>query len=113
MEGLLHYGLDNTVSLHLTDKGYDNFAEKFPNFNDTISLKALKHLTGSYYYMGTYSINSVLSVVEHTYLSHSNPGEWGKKVKRRFSMIGDTLVIQPVEEANAGLKLKWLRYTRN
>ncbi|WP_203292978.1 lipocalin-like domain-containing protein [Luteirhabdus pelagi] len=109
MGGYLLYGESGYMSLHLWEKGYEKTDLRFPNFTDTIPLKALQHLTGSYVYIGDYSLNKKDSIVSHKRLSHSNPGDWGKTVQRRFSFNGDTLVIRPVEKANASLRLKWLK----
>ena len=109
MQGYLMYDGDKNMALHLLKKDYEKTSLEFPNFTDTISEAALKHLTGSYVYIGNYKILSDKNIVEHTRLSHSNPGEWGKVVQRRFSFQGDTLIVQPVEDKNASLRLKWLK----
>ena len=109
MQGYLLYDGDKNMALHLLKKGYEDTDLRFPNFTDTISEAALKHLTGSYVYIGNYKILPNENIVEHTRLSHSNPGEWGKVVQRRFSFQGDTLIVQPVEDKNASLRLKWLK----
>ncbi|WP_157429281.1 lipocalin-like domain-containing protein [Aequorivita sublithincola] len=109
MDGYLLYDGNGHVALHLYEKGYENTGLKFPNFNDTISLEALKHITKSYYYMGNYKVSEKDSIVSHYKLSHSNPSEFGLTAERRFYFNGDTLVMQPVERKNANLKLKWLK----
>ncbi|PVW13529.1 lipocalin-like domain-containing protein [Marixanthomonas spongiae] len=109
MQGYLLYDGNKSMALHLLKKDYEKTDLRFPNFTDTIPEAALKHLTGSYVYIGDYKILTHKSIVEHTRLSHSNPGEWGKTVQRRFSFSGDTLIIKPVEEKNASLRLKWLK----
>ncbi|NND77857.1 MAG: hypothetical protein HKN39_06710 [Flavobacteriales bacterium] len=109
MQGYLLYdGIEN-MSIHLMDKGYENFELEFPNFTDTIPLEALQHITKSYVYFGKYEVDQNKSIVQHTRISHSNPKDWGAVVKRRFSFSGDTLVISPVEENLRSLRLKWLR----
>ncbi len=109
MQGYLLYDNYENMALHLTVKGYQDTDLRFPNFTDTISIDALKHLTGSYFYMGRYKVLENEGVVRHTRISHSNPGEWNAVVRRKFSFSGDTLVIQPEESQNAGLRLKWVR----
>ncbi len=109
MKGFLLYDAKGHVALHLFDKDYQNFSSPFPNFTDTISVEALKHLTKSYYYMGNYSVSEKDSLVTHTKLSHSNPSEFGGTSERRFYFNGDTLILEPVEKKNANLRLKWLR----
>lgn len=110
MQGHLLYDNQNNMSLHLLRKGYENFDLKFQNFSDSIPLEALKHLTGSYVYMGTYTHDKDLQIVEHTRISHSNPKDWGKKVKRKYLFNGDTLIITPAEKKNANLRLKWIKH---
>lgn len=109
MQGYLLYGEQGYMSLHLMEKGYEKTELRFPNFSDTISTEALKHLTGSYVYFAKYSIDEVNGIVEHARISHSNPGDWNKVVRRKFSFNGDTLVLQPAEQQLANLRLKWVR----
>lgn len=109
MDGYLLYDADGHVTLHLYEKGYEKSGITFPNFNDSISLEALRHITKSYYYMGNYSVSETDSIVSHYKLSHSNPSEFGLTAERRFYFSGDTLVMQPVEQKNSSLKLKWLK----
>ncbi|MCG2430982.1 lipocalin-like domain-containing protein [Aequorivita xiaoshiensis] len=109
MDGYLLYGNNNHVALHLYDNGYENVDIEFPNFTDSISLEALKHITKSYYYMGNYKVSEADSIVSHYKLSHSNPSEFGLTAQRRFYFVGDTLIMQPVERKNSRLKLKWLK----
>lgn len=109
MDGYLLYDGNGHVSLHLYEKDYESTGIEFPNFTGSIPLEALKHITKSYYYMGTYKVSTEDSIVSHFKLSHSNPSEFGLTAERRFYFSGDTLVMQPVERENARLKLKWLR----
>ena len=109
MDGYLLYDNNNHVALHLYDKDYENADVEFPNFTDSISLEALKHITKSYYYMGNYKVSEADSTVSHYKLSHSNPSEFGLTAERRFYFVGDTLIMQPVERKNSRLKLKWLK----
>lgn len=108
MQGYLLYDGKRNMSIHLTDENYENTDLHFPNFNDSISLKALKHLTKSYYYIGEYELLND-STVQHTRISHSNPKDWGVIVQRHFSFSGDTLIIVPVESENRNLELRWLK----
>jgi hypothetical protein len=109
MDGYLLYDEKGHVALHLYEKGYEKAGIEFPNFNDSIPLEALKHITKSYYYMGNYKVSEKDSIVSHYKLSHSNPSEFGLTAERRFYFSGDTLVMQPVERKNSKLKLKWLK----
>lgn len=109
MQGFLLYDGNDNMALHLTSLGYEDTDLQFPNFIDTIPIEALKHLTKSYVYMAKYSIDEENSIVKHSRISHSNPGEWNSTVQRRFSFNGDTLILRPVEEKTSGLRLKWLR----
>jgi hypothetical protein len=110
MQGYVLYDGDGNMALHLTDKDYQKTDLHFPNFTDTISLEALKHLTKSYVYLAKYVLDDSASIVTHHRISHSNPQEWNGIVKRRVSFIGDTLVLAPVEKKNASLRLKWIKY---
>jgi len=109
MDGYLLYDGNGHVALHLYEKSYEKAGIEFPNFNDSIPLEALKHITKSYYYMGNYKISEADSIVSHYKLSHSNPSEFGLTAERRFYFSGDTLVMQPIERKNSKLKLKWLK----
>lgn len=109
MQGYLLYDDSNTMAVHLTTKGYYKTDLEFPNFNDTISLEALKYLTGSYTYFAKYSIDTIKGQVTHARISHSNPKEWNDIVVRKYSFKGDTLILEPIETANSSLRLKWVR----
>lgn len=109
MQGYILYDEKDNMSVHLTTKGYENTDLRFPNFIDTIPNEALKYLTNSYVYFGKYSVDEQKGVVEHARISHSNPGEWNAVVQRRFTFSGDTLTLQPLEDQNAGLRLKWIK----
>jgi hypothetical protein len=109
MQGYILYDGKENMAVHLTTKGYQDTELRFPNFIDTIPTEALKHLTNSYVYFAKYAFDEDKGVVEHARISHSNPGEWNAVVQRRFTFSGDTLTLEPLEEANAGLRLKWVR----
>lgn len=109
MDGYILYDGKDGMALHLFNKDYKDFDEKFPNFNDSIPIEALKHLTKSYVYFAHYTIDQENSVVEHARVSHSNPAEWNDKVRRKFYFVGDTLFIEPVEKQNSSLRLKWIK----
>ena len=113
MQGYLLYDGKNNMSVHLTTTGYQDTELRFPNFVDSISNEALKHLTNSYVYFAKYTIDEEQSIVEHARISHSNPGMWNEVVKRRFTFNGDTLTLQPLEEENSGLRLKWVKSLSN
>jgi len=109
MQGYILYDDKGNMSVHLTTKGYEDTDLQFPNFIDSISNEALKHLTNSYVYFAKYTIDEKQNVVEHARISHSNPGMWNEVVKRRFTFSGDTLTLQPLEKETAGLRLKWIK----
>ncbi|MDN3723851.1 lipocalin-like domain-containing protein [Aequorivita sp. SDUM287046] len=109
MDGYLLYEETGHVALHLYEKGFETAGIQFLNFNDSIPLDALKHITKSYYYIGTYKVSEADSIVSHFKISHSNPSEFGLTADRRFYINGDTLIMQPVERKNANFKLKWLK----
>ena len=109
MQGYILYDNSDNMALHLTVKGYQDTSIRFPNFTDTISTEALKHLTKSYVYFAKYTVFEATGTIEHARISHSNPGEWNRVVKRRYSFSGDTLILTPVEPSNSGLRLKWIK----
>ncbi len=109
MQGYLLYDNTDNMSMHLMTKDYEKTDLRFPNFTDTIPLEALKHLTNSYVYFAKYSVDTKKGIVQHARISHSNPKDWNEVVERRYSFKGDTLLLQPVEKTNAGLRLKWIK----
>lgn len=109
MQGYILYDDKNNMSVHLTTNGYEDTDLRFPIFTDTISIEALKHLTNSYTYFAKYKVDEKQNIVEHARISHSNPGLWNEIVRRRFTFSGDTLILQPLEEKDAGLRLKWIK----
>jgi len=111
MQGYILYDENNNMSLHITTAGYEKTGIQFANFTDTISEAALKHLTNSYVYFAKYKVNKEEGIVEHARISHSNPSSWNEVVERRYTFIGDTLILQPVEKGKSGLRLKWIKDT--
>lgn len=109
MQGYILYDATNTMAVHLTMKGYEDTDLRFPNFIDTIPIEALKHLTKSYVYFAKYTVNEEEGYVEHARFSHSNPEDWNKAVRRKYTFRGDTLILQPYESENANLRLTWVR----
>ena len=109
MQGYILYDDKNNMSVHLTTVGYEKIDLRFPNFTDTISNEALKHLTNSYVYFAKYTIDEENHVVEHARISHSNPGLWNEIVRRKYTFKGDTLILQPLEKETSGLRLKWIK----
>ena len=63
MNGYILYDNKNNMSVHLTTKGYEDTDLRFPNFVDSISNDALKHLTNSYVYFAKYTIDENQKVV--------------------------------------------------
>ncbi len=112
MQGYVLYEASGFMALHLSRKGYQNFQPSFPNFQDSIPLEALKHLTNSYHYFAEYEIDSLAQQVHHKSLAHSNPSEWNKKVTRKMEFKGDTLILKPVESKNAHLRVRWVKKTK-
>ena len=113
MQGYILYDDTDNMSVHLTKKGYQNTDLRFPNFVDTVSVEALKHLTGSYVYFAKYTVDEEEKVVQHARFSHSNPGDWNVVVRRRYTFSGDTLILAPLEDQNSGLRLKWIKTSTN
>ncbi|MFK8044640.1 MAG: lipocalin-like domain-containing protein [Crocinitomicaceae bacterium] len=109
MKGYLLYDGKGHMALHLIPSDYEKTTLEFPNFTDTISIDALRYITNNYNYFGTYKIDYDSSIVSHYKISHSNPGEWFTTARRKFSFKGDTLIVRPVEEKNAKLRLKFLK----
>ena len=105
MQGYVLYDDSENMAIHLTAKDYQKTALKFPNFTDTIAVEALKHLTNSYVYFAKYTVFKSDKIIEHARISHSNPAEWKAIVKRRYAFSGNTLILSPIEEKNAGLRI--------
>ena len=113
MQGYILYDGEDNMAVHLTVRGYEDTELRFPNFVDTIPVPALKHLTGSYVYFAKYSVDPEKSIVRHARISHSNPADWNEVVQRKYTLRGDTLILQPEEESNSRLRLKWVRSKPN
>ena len=109
MEGYILYDEVDNMAVHLTLPGYKDTDLMFQNFVDTMGIEQLKHLTGSYVYFAKYTVDEAENTVQHARISHSNPNDWGVVVKRRYELSGDTLILSPIEQPNASLRLKWIR----
>ena len=110
MQGYLLYDGQNNMAVHHTTVGYENTNLQFPNFTDTISSEALKHLTNSLVYFAKYRVDEVNNEIEHARISHSNPSQWDEVAKRSYNFSGDTLTLQPIKKTPLGiLRLKWIK----
>ena len=110
MQGYILYDGQNNMAVHHTTIGYEKTDVEFPNFTDTISSEALKHLTNSLVYFAKYKVEKDQKIIEHTRISHSNPGQWDEVAKRKYNFNGDTLTLQPIKETPLGiLRLKWIK----
>ncbi len=109
IKGNLLYDDANHMSVHIVPKDYENTDLMFPTTIDSISLGALKHLAVSYTYFATYTIDMDEGIIEHKRISHSNPTMWNETVKRKYSFVGDTLTLEPLEKELAGTRLRWIK----
>ena len=109
MQGSLVYDGNGHMSVQLQSADYNDFDGEINNFTEQNSLDALKHLTKNYGYSGTYVLLEGDSIIEHHRVLHSDPGDAGSIVQRRISYANDTLTLQPLEEQNAGFRLKWVK----
>jgi hypothetical protein len=95
------------MALYLATKDYQDFEPPFSNFSTEIGDSALKHLTNNYFYMAKFRISG--DTVFHKKLVHSNPTEWNQEVKRRFFIVGDTLILETFPDEKRFFRLKFLR----
>jgi hypothetical protein len=65
MQGNILNDDKNNMAVHLTTKGYEETDLRFPNFEDSISIEALKYLTNLFVYFAKYSVDEEQKVVEH------------------------------------------------
>ncbi len=110
LQGYLLYDEENSMAIHLTSKGYQNTDISFHDFIDTVSIEELRHRTQSYVYFAKYTINEKNQVVEHARISHSNPNEWNKVVKRKYEFSSDTLILTTIGRKNTELRVKWIKF---
>jgi len=109
LKGHILYDDLNHMSVHLVPKNYENTDLQFPSSIDSMSYGALKHLAVSYTYFANYTIDEKNKIIEHKRISHSNPDMWNETVIRKFSFVGDTLILEPIEKTYAGTRLKWIK----
>lgn len=109
-QGYILYDDKNNMAVHLTEVGYENTNLRFPNFTDSISIEAMKHLTKSYVYFAKYKLSKKNKTLEHNRISHSNPGQWNQNVKRTYLIKGDTLILQPINiSGKITSRLIWIK----
>ena len=111
-QGYILYDNKDYMAVHITAKNYEKVEFRLPFLvdADTLSIDALKHKTGSTTYFAKYKISEQNQTIEHARLTHSNPEQWNEVVTRKFSFIGDTLILDPLEERYAGgVRLKWIK----
>lgn len=109
LKGHILYDGTNNMSVHLVPKDYENTDLMFPSTIEPISNEALRQLAVSYTYFATYTIDENKEIIEHKRISHSNPAKWNESVKRKYSLVGDTLTLEPIEKEFAGTRLRWIK----
>lgn len=118
LQGMLLYDGQGHAALHLLPKDYADTDINFIgtidlDYSDSVSHEELRHKAQSYVYIARYEVVESEGIIKHTRLTASNPDDWGKTVDRKYSFSGDTLVLQPVEEDLADLRLKWVRFVQD
>ncbi|WP_068475244.1 lipocalin-like domain-containing protein [Saccharicrinis aurantiacus] len=111
LKGSILYDNANHMSVHLVPKAYEKTDLKFPIIIDSLSIEALKHHATSYSYFANYTIDKEKKIIAHKRISHSNPHMWSETVLRKYSFLGDTLILQPIEKELAGTRLLWIKVT--
>jgi hypothetical protein len=102
---LLYDGIGN-MSLVFTPEDYEKSNAEWNLITDSLSYQNAKDLAGAYWYTAKYIVDNSKNIIEHTRIVHSNPGDWGEVVQRKFEFKGDTLILAPIE---FNLRLKWLK----
>lgn len=118
LQGMLLYDGQGHAALHLLPKDYADTDIDFIgtidlDYSDSVSYEELRHKAQSYVYIARYEVVESEGIIKHTRLTASNPDDWGKTVDRKYSFLGDTLVLQPAEEDLADLRLKWVRFVQD
>ncbi|MBI1316342.1 hypothetical protein GC167_05710 [bacterium] len=108
-QGYVLYGESGGMALHLSPVGYEEFEGDVRNFTPDQPDSVLAHLALAYAYMGSYAVDVERSLVTHTKKASNNPTEWNQTSVRRYRRSGDTLWLEPLEERNAGMRLRFLK----
>jgi len=108
-QGYVLYGESGGMALHLSPVGYETFEGSVRNFQPDQPDSVLRHLALAYAYMGPYAVDAERSLVTHTKKASNNPTEWNQTSVRRYRRSGDTLWLEPLEERNAGMRLRFVK----
>ena len=108
-QGYLLYGDEGGVALHLSPLNYEQFEGEVRNFSSEQPDSVLRHLALAYAYIGSYAVDANRKTVTHSKRASNNPSEWGESSVRRYQRSGDTLWLEPLEERNAGMRLRFVK----
>lgn len=108
-QGYVLYGHEGGMALHLSPVGYEDFDGEVRNFKSDQPDSVLRHLALAYSYIGSYAVDYERQMVTHQKRASNNPSEWGETSIRRYRRSGDTLWLEPLEERNAGMRLRFLK----
>lgn len=119
-DGYIVYDGKGHMAVQITPQGYKDFP--WINEEATINTDSLKHkldsmsadelkaavveFASNYVYVGNYTIDEEVGVIQHDRISGTIPAVWNTKVKRKFSFKGDTIILEPL---TVNRRLKWIR----
>ena len=108
------------MAVHITRQGYNDFKwlpeeeslrlERINQKLDSMSTEELKAavraFSSSYVYVGNYTVEDTIDVVQHHRISTSIHSPLGSIVRRAFTFSGDTIILRVL---NGNRRLKWIK----
>jgi hypothetical protein len=118
--GYIVYDGMGHMAVHITRQDYNDFTwlpeeeslrpERVNQKLDSMSTEELKTavraFSSSYVYVGNYTIEDTIDVVNHHRISTSIHSLLGSTVRRAFAFRGDTIILRVL---NGNRRLKWIK----
>lgn len=109
--GLLMYDAGGRMSVHAMRRGRPKLASD--DAHSATPEQALAAFLGYGAYFGTYTVDEQAGIVTHHVQGALNPNWEGSPQRRRFTLSGDKLTLEPLDFQAAGLnrtrRLTWQR----
>ena len=100
--GLLMYDASGNMSVHAMRRGRPRLASE--DVHSTTPEQAKAAFVGYGAYFGTYTVDEQAGIVTHHVQGALNPNWEGSDQRRRFTISGDKLTLEPIDFQAAGNK---------
>ncbi len=108
-QGFILYDGLGGMGVHHVTEDYQHYVFEGKGGLDSLTRNDLRHLANNFVYFGKYRVIDSLGIIEHHIESAHSLNLWGTIAARKYTFMGDTLVLSPVTDQYPKSRLKWVR----